>query len=147
MKKEFKLEDLPKHNIYQVPDDYFDRLPTRVMERTAAANKPAHAWLPGVWRPLRLAVAPLILLLVFVGVYFFSTEKIKQPQSYALGSLAEQEIVDYLHNREDLETSDFTELSTLSDQEFTADFLNVSSTAAEEELEYYHLRNIGDTEY
>ncbi|WP_439879839.1 hypothetical protein ACSX1A_11735 [Pontibacter sp. MBLB2868] len=144
MKKDFKLEDLPKHNVYQVPENYFDRLPTRVMERTAAAGKPEQAWLPSLWRPLRLAIAPLVLLLVFVGVYFFNIAPTTQEPQYALGPLAEQDIVDYLNNNEDLEVADFAEFSSLSDQELTADFLNISPTSAEKELEYY---NIKDLEY
>ena len=147
MKKEFKLENLPKHNVYKVPENYFDRLPMRVMERTASAGKQEQAWLPSLWKPVRLAIAPLILLLVFVGVYFFNMEEPHQPQPYAMSSLAEQEIVHYLNNSEDLESADFAELSALSDQEFMAEFLNISSTAAEEELEYYHTSDIRETEY
>jgi hypothetical protein len=142
LKNNFKLADIPKHNIYQVPDKYFDRLPTRVMERTAATDNAKHIQLPQVWRLFRLAVAPVVLVAVFVGVYYFNINKPAQKQTYALGPLAEQEILHYLNNHEDLEPADFAELSILSDQEVTAEFLNISSSAAEKELEYYHIKDL-----
>ncbi|WP_299820776.1 hypothetical protein [uncultured Pontibacter sp.] len=142
MKEDFKLDSLPKHNVYQVPEHYFDRLPTRVMERTTAAEKHIPAWQQGLWVSLRAVAAPLVLLLVFVGVFFFNVQDQDKDEFAAVQPLAEQEILDYLHYNEDLETADFAELSYLTKQEFTSDFLNISSTAAEAELEYYHIRNI-----
>jgi hypothetical protein len=142
--KKFKLEELPKHNIYQVPEGYFDRLPMRVMERTAGAEKAGSTWQPVLWRNLRLAIAPMILLLVFAGVYYFSADQPvpSTPANYALGSLAEQEIVDYLTYSTELETADFAGINVISKQDLTAEYLNVSAATAEEELEYYHIKNL-----
>jgi len=138
MRKDFKLSDVPKRNMYQVPEDYFDRLPTRIMARTAAAEVPQPAWQQSMWRPLRLALAPLVFLLVFVGVYYFNISKSPEQTTADFAALAEVEIVDYLTgNDAQLETADFAELTSLSNQELTADFLNVSQQAAEEELEYH----------
>ena len=142
MKEEFKLEHLPKHNIYQVPESYFDRLPTRVMERTAGASQTATGWQHRLLGSVRLAAAPLVLLLVFVGAFLFTLQQQKQDNNYAVQPLAEHDILDYLHYNEDLETADLAELSYLTKQEFTEDFLNISPTVAEEELEYYHIRYI-----
>ncbi|WP_230407060.1 hypothetical protein [Pontibacter cellulosilyticus] len=142
MKEDFKLDNLPKHNIYQVPEQYFDRLPMRVMERTAGAERQVPAWQQSLWAPLRTAIAPLVLLLVFVGAFIVTLQQQKQDEQYALQPLAEEEILDYLSYNEDLETADFAELSSMSKQDFTEDFLNISSVAAEEELEYYHIRHI-----
>lgn len=138
MKKDFKLSDIPKRNPYQVPENYFDRLPTRIMARTAAAEAPQPAWQQSLWRPLRLALAPLVLLLVFVSVYYLNISESPAPTVADFASLAEVEIVDYLtSNDTQLETADFAELNSLPSQELTADFLNVSQKAAEEELEYH----------
>ena len=145
MKKDIKLEDFPKHNIYQVPENYFDRLPMRVMERTTGAKENLPTWQQSVWLLLRPAIAPLVLLMVFAGVYFYSMQHSEQSSTnFALGPLAEQEILDYLNAQDDLETTDFSELKSISKQEFTVDFVNISSSVAEEELEYYHIRNIED---
>ena len=139
-----KLNDIPKHNIYEVPEGYFDRLPMRVMEQTAAKGAAAAPRFAGFWQPVRLVLAPLVLLLVFVGVFFFNidvTQQQPQPEYVSLGSIPEAEIVDYLDSYARLETSDFEDVS-LADQELTADFMNISSEAAEEELEYYQLNKL-----
>ncbi|OKL39949.1 hypothetical protein [Pontibacter flavimaris] len=143
MKKEVKLSDIPRRNPYQVPEGYFDRLPMRVMERTAAREQEQVAWLPNLWRPLRLAMAPLLLLLlVFVGVFYYSMTAGQEKQLMNLARVSDTEIVDYLSAYTTIETTDFAELNTLREQELPADVLNVSATAAEEELEYYNLNNI-----
>lgn len=140
--KDFNLSDLPKHNVYQVPEDYFDRLPTRIMARTAAA--PERKWLPvQVWQTVRVAMAPLVLLLLFVGVFYLA-DKSQTEQQFNLATVPNDEIVNYLTAYSTLESADLAELNTLQRQELTADFLNVSAADAEAELEYYHLR---DTDY
>ncbi|MDX5438131.1 MAG: hypothetical protein LPK03_13095 [Pontibacter sp.] len=141
MKEDFKLSDIPKRQPYQVPDGYFERLPMQMMEHVAAdEQKPA--WQQLWWRPLRLAVAPLVLLLMFVGVYFLNTPEQPEAQLVNLASVSDTDIVDYLSTYATLETTDFAELNTLQEQELPAEFLNVSATEAEAELEYYRLDNI-----
>lgn len=144
MKKDFKLEQLPKHNIYQVPEHYFDRLPMRVMEQTAQAEGTHISKLLVFWQTVRMAVAPVVLLMVFVGVYFFSMQQTTPPEQAIAGPLSSNDILEYLSYNTDLETTDFAELNSLSKQELTADFINISPTVAEEELEYYHLSNFED---
>ena len=145
MKKDIKLSDIPKHNVHQVPEGYFDRLPMRIMERTAAREQvAAAAWYTQLWRPVRYAVAPLVLLLLFVGVYFFNIQQEQQQVQQAgvtFSSLSNDEIYNYLDIYAQVDASDFEEYS-IADQELAADFLNVSSTTAEEELEYYPLHNL-----
>ena len=137
------LSDLPKHNVYQVPEDYFDRLPTRIMARTAAA--PKHQWLPTqVWQSLRMAVAPLMLLLLFVGVFYFSLQSQPEQQSLHIAAVSDTEIVYYLTTYATVESNDLAELNTLQQQELDSEFMNVSAADAEAELEYYNLK---DTEY
>ncbi len=142
MKDNFKLDELPKHNIYQVPENYFDRLPMRIMERTAAAPA-SHTWqINPIWRSLRMVVAPLVLLLVFLGVFYLNIPVKSDSGPLDLAALHNQEIVDYLSTYATLESEDFADLNTIEKQELTADVLNVSATTAEEELEYYHLNQI-----
>ncbi len=138
MNKDFKLSDIPKHNIYQVPDGYFDRLPMRVMERTAATATGSHVPVyTSLWQALQLAVAPLILLLVFTGVYFLSTPP-QHADDAKVAHLPDQEIVDYLTTYAKIETTDLADLS-VAERDMTSDFLNISPTVAESELEYYQL--------
>ncbi len=139
--KKFKLSDLPKHNVYKVPEGYFERLPMRVMERTAGAGEPEQAWFAAVWKPVRVAMAPLLLLAMFVGVYLFNVPSQPQPFTNSLSYVGEAEIVDYLSNDIYLETADFAELA-IANQEMTVDFLNISSASAERELDYYQLADL-----
>jgi hypothetical protein len=141
MKDDFKLNDIPKHNIYQVPENYFDRLPMRVMERTAAA--PTHYWqVSTFWKPVRIILAPLVLLLVFIGVFYLNVPSDNGIDNMNLATLQNDEIMEYLSTYAVLETNDFVNLNTIEEQEMTAEFLNISATTAEEELEYYNIKNI-----
>ncbi|WP_187261986.1 hypothetical protein [Pontibacter beigongshangensis] len=139
-----KLNEIPKKNIYKAPDGYFDRLPRQIMERTASRGTSAASSGFSIWKPVRLAFAPLVLLLVFVGVYFLNVKEQPQQsdfQSYA-SRLGETEILTYLSaSHVHLEPSDFEELN-LTEQEITSDFMNISPEVAEEELEYYQLSNL-----
>lgn len=141
MKDNFKLSDIPKHNIYQVPENYFDRLPMRVMERTTAA--PTRSRQTGVlWKPARMILAPLVLLLVFMGVFYLNMPSGNGIENMNLAMLQDHEIMEYLSTYAVLETNDFANLNAIEEQEIMADFLNVSPTTAEEELEYYNIKDI-----
>lgn len=143
MKKDIKLSDIPKRNPYQVPEGYFDRLPMRVMERTAAREQERFGWLPNLWQPLRLALAPLVLLLlVFVGVYYYSTPTEQDKLHLNLAAVPDTEIMNYLSTYATLETTDFAELNSLREQELPSEVLNISPKAAEQELEYSNLDHL-----
>lgn len=63
-----KLDDLPKKNIFEVPEGYFERLPGVIQSRTAAKTKStAYAW----GSALRYSLP--ILLLAAVGIFWFNT--------------------------------------------------------------------------
>ena len=55
MKPKFNLEELKRENVYNVPEDYFDKLPNRIMQRVTASPKASESlgWFP---KPLRLAL-------------------------------------------------------------------------------------------
>ncbi|GAB3532681.1 hypothetical protein GCM10027443_16840 [Pontibacter brevis] len=141
MKKDMKISDIPKRNVHQVPDGYFDRLPMQVMERTAAREQvTAAGWFAPFWQAARYAVAPLILLFLLFGVYFLNVQP-EQQSTVNVASLSDEEIMVYLDTYAQVDAIDFEEHS-IADQELAVEFLNVSSTTAEEELEYYKLHDI-----
>ena len=142
MKKEIKLSDIPKHQVHRVPEGYFDRLPMRIMERTAAREHiAATPWQARLWQPVRYALAPLLLLVLFVGVFLFSAQEAPQQNGLSVASLSDQEIMNYLSTYAQMETADLEEYLS-ADQELAADFLNVSPSAAEDELLYYQLDDL-----
>ncbi|MFD2247231.1 hypothetical protein [Pontibacter ruber] len=142
-KQHIRLEDIPKRNIYEVPEGYFDSLPMRVMDRVAAPESAAAAWYTSFWRPLRLAMAPLALLLAFAVVYVLNMQSDSEKHIANLAAVGDKEIVDYLSTYAVLESSDLAEVHSISGQVLPADFLNVSASSAEEELEYARLDTTG----
>lgn len=60
-----KLEDIPKQNIFEVPDGYFDRLPLNIQERLAKPAAPGFSWQPA----LRFALP--VLLLAGFGIFWY----------------------------------------------------------------------------
>lgn len=142
MKKGIKLSDIAKNNVYQVPEGYFERLPMHIMARTAAQERiAASPWQEQLWLPVRFALAPLLLLLLFAGVYFFGGQQAPHRDRFHMAALSDQEIVDYLDADAQVETMDLEEHLT-ADLSLASDFLNVSSITAEEELEYYTLNDL-----
>lgn len=142
MKQNIKLDDIPKRSIYQVPEGYFDRLPMCVMERVSGPERVTAPWYASLWSPLRLALAPLALLLVLSLVYVLNMKDESENHTASLATVADTEIVDYLSTYAVLESTDLAEINSLSGKELPADFLNVSANTAEEELEYAQLNNI-----
>lgn len=55
-----KLDDLPKHVDYKVPDGYFDQLPLRIQNRIGSPHR--HGWKPGIAWATRLAIPAIIIL-------------------------------------------------------------------------------------
>jgi len=61
-----KLDEIPKKNIFEVPDDYFDRLPMKIQARL---EKPAQTQSGSVWNvAFRYALPSLVA--VFALVHF-----------------------------------------------------------------------------
>lgn len=64
------LENIPKKNIFEVPDGYFDHLPMKVQERIgASAQRQRAGWFPA----LKYAL-PVILLAGF-GIFWYQVNK------------------------------------------------------------------------
>ena len=63
-----KLEDLPKHVNYKVPDGYFDSLPGRIQAKVSEGREPA--WRFNLGFSLRYAL-PLVALLG-VGIFWYN---------------------------------------------------------------------------
>ncbi len=96
-----KLEDIPKKNMFKVPDGYFDQLPGIIQTRTNAAPKnPVFLWSMG-WK-LALPVA----LIAVVGVLWFSN--ITTTVEDELVTIDTSDLVAYLEQTE-LEHEDLME--------------------------------------
>lgn len=90
-----RLEDIPKENIYQVPEGYFERLPQKVQARIESSH-PKHLSIR--WgMALRLAIP--IVAFAAVGIFWWQSNRTIEDQ---LGTIELDQLAYYL------EDSDFT---------------------------------------
>jgi hypothetical protein len=106
-----KLEDIPKHNPFSVPDGYFDKLPgviqARIAERTVEKQT-----LPYFRYALQYAL-PVVALIVVAVLYF--TPKEAESYNDILASVSTEQLAAYLADS-DITTNDILESAGL-DQE------------------------------
>jgi hypothetical protein len=141
-----KLDDLPKKNIYQVPDRYFDQLPGRVMarvrEKESASNPVA---MLAFWRQpyLRAGLAALAFLLTFIFLFTLQSNQPQPgtPSDVLLADVTEKEALDYLMVSDQLETQDLTGLP-LPDQDLSHEFIQVSQDELQQAVENEELGDI-----
>jgi hypothetical protein len=140
-----KLDDLPKKNIYPVPDRYFDQLPGRVMARVRekeSANNPVT--MLTFWRQpfLRGALAGLALVLSFIFIYTFRFDPPQPtPNDVLLSDVTEKEALEYLMASDQLEAQDLTGLP-LSDEDLSHEFIQVSQEELQQAVENEDLGDI-----
>jgi len=105
-----KLDEIPKKNIFEVPDGYFDRLPMKIQARL---EKPAQTPSGPVWS-LALRYALPSLFAVFALVYFF------RPKSYEpeelLSGIASEHLIAFLNDSE-INESDLLEAANFDEAE------------------------------
>jgi hypothetical protein len=101
-----KLEDIPKKNIFEVPEGYFEKLPGIIQARVA---KPE----PTRWFVPALKFALPILAFLAVGIFWFTSQTGKSIEDQLSGIQTEQ-LIAYLDDS-DLTMDDLAETVTWSD--------------------------------
>ncbi len=101
----FNLDDLPKQNIFKVPENYFNDLPMRIQAQTSGKSKvvPLISWSKKrTWGSIAACTA--------VGILGYFTLMPNQDSlgNEALAGVQNQEIVNYLI-QENLNQGDFAE--------------------------------------
>lgn len=92
-----KLEDIPKKEVFRVPDGYFDRLPGVIQARVSTAQEPAAVWLP------RLSYALPVVLLVAIGIFWYrSSPTVLGPSEVTaqLETIQAGQLASFLEDRE-----------------------------------------------
>jgi len=107
-----KLEDIPKKNIFEVPEGYFERLPGIIQTRTSS-SRPSPVGIPFWGKALRYALP--VVLLIGAGIFWyqnisFSTHVNVQTE---LASSESDQLAAYLDDHE-LTTDDLVETVTWS---------------------------------
>jgi len=105
-----KLEDIPKKNIFEVPDGYFDRLPMKIQARVET-TKEIHS-IP-VWNfALRYALPVVIAGLALV--YYFRPRP-NQTEDL-LASISNENLIAFL-DESDIDESDLLEIANFNESD------------------------------
>lgn len=111
-----KLNDIPKKNIYEVPDGYFDKLPGVIQSRVAAKETIQ----PSFIYYFRYHIQVLVLAIAMIGVWIFRTNiKDDKNAEELLASVDTPSLIAYLEDV-DVTTDELLESFSLSTEEVTA---------------------------
>jgi len=102
-----KLEDIPKKNIFEVPEGYFEKLPGIIQSRVA---KPVPT--PWYWTPAIKFALPVVALIA-VGIFWFTSQSGETIEQQLAGIQTEQ-LIAYLDDG-DLQIEELAETVTWSD--------------------------------
>jgi hypothetical protein len=101
-----KLEDIPKKNIFEVPEGYFDQLPGVIQSRVATKSSSRLSW------TVSLRYALPVVIIVAVGILWFSNKGISQGTiETQLETIQDDQLTIYL-NDPDLASEDLAETTT-----------------------------------
>jgi len=104
-----KLEDIPKKEIFEVPEGYFENLPGIIQARVATQHK-ARDIRPVFSYALRYAL-PVVVLFV-LGIFWFNRQSQMTSAESILASIQTEDLVAYL-NDADVTTEELLEDATL----------------------------------
>jgi hypothetical protein len=93
-----KLEDIPKKQVFDVPDGYFDKLTSTIQARVAekeSRGATAFLSLPGV---VRYALPALVL--AAIGIFWFQNNTSQKDPESILASVSTEDLVAYLNDSE-----------------------------------------------
>ena len=114
-----KLEDIKKKDIFQVPDGYFDSLPTIIQSRITDKEE---GWIPVLTSSLKYALP--VLALTVTLLWFFKAEPGTTPEEM-LATVNPVDIAEYIQSME-INNDDFLEMLDYS--EINADSLNLQES-------------------
>jgi hypothetical protein len=109
-----KLEDMPKNHPFNVPDNYFDKLPGIIQARVAEPSVQQAS--PYVRYALRYAM-PVIALIVVAVLYFMP--KAQENTDALLASVSTEQLALYLEDS-DLTTDEILDAAELDDESVEA---------------------------
>jgi hypothetical protein len=90
-----KLEDIPKRDIFKVPDGYFESLPSIIQARVA---KKERAWAPLLHTSLKYA---LPILAIAVGIFWFMpATKVTNDTEQLLAAIHPTDLIEYIQESE-----------------------------------------------
>lgn len=122
-----KLEDIPKKNIFETPDGYFDGLPGIIQARIAAESKPVSTSMSFGF-VLRVAL-PVLAIGLAIFMIFRENDPVGQPEDL-LATVSSEQLSIYLVE-DDFSTEELLDNLDLS----TLDINALNEEAIDEELD------------
>lgn len=107
-----KLEDLPKKQVFNAPDGYFDNLPQRIQQRIAESTPRRTAW----YFQYKLQYALPVIMLTILGIWMMPESKNSSDIEAMLASVETQEILNYL-DQSDLTTEELLQDGLFSNED------------------------------
>jgi hypothetical protein len=137
------LENIPKKEVFNVPDGYFDSLPLKIQARISGEKAEAQ---PGFFVRYRLQYALPVIALLSIGIYWFAAQSGNEDPETILASVQTEELVAYLNGSE-LTTDDLlehVEFNELDAQEIESEVyeLNFGTEDLDEALGDFDIENI-----
>jgi len=135
-----KLEEIPKKNIFEVPDGYFDQLALKIQAKTEtiSPSKTVSGW------TLALRYA-LPLLLLVIGSIIVLKPKAVQDTEQLLAAIPTEHLVAYLHESEIAE-AELLEAINFDDKDVDSLNVHVHNQYATDDLEMNEIKSVLENE-
>lgn len=128
-----KLDDIPRKNIFEVPDGYFDKLPGIIQSRVASRDKQSR---PVFGFALRLAVPLMLVMFIAAVVWLYQPGTDVNPENI-LASVQTEDLVAYL-SEADITTDELLDYIVLDAE----DALQIEGSVYEFQLDDYNMEDI-----
>jgi hypothetical protein len=93
-----KLEDIPKKQVFDVPEGYFEKLTSTIQARVAEKESRRAITLLSLPAVIRYALPALVL--VAVGIFWFQNNASQTDAESILASVSTEDLVAYLNDSE-----------------------------------------------
>lgn len=140
-----KLEDIPKKEIFNVPEGYFEKLPAAIQTRVAERSTTAQA---SIFVRYRLQYAIPVVLLMAFGIYWLNSPAEATDVNTLLASVNTEQMIAYL-NESDISTEDLMEhlgtdelLPESDAEEDTGDYLDPDTVELDHVFDDIDFENI-----
>lgn len=136
-----KLEEIPKKNVFEVPDGYFDQLALKIQAKTETIS-PAKRTISGWSFALRYAL-PVVLLTI--GGIVVLKPKAVQDTEQMLASIPTEHLIEYLHESEIAE-AELLEAINFDDKDVDSLNVHVHDQYATDDLEMKEVKSVLENE-
>jgi hypothetical protein len=135
-----KLEDIPKKNIYEVPDGYFDQLALKIQARIEVSSPSRSV---GAWTlALRYALPAVIVAIALV--FIFRPGSMQDPEQL-LASIPTEHLVAYLDDSE-ISEQDLLEIIKFDDADADSLSMQVQDEYLLDDFEESEYKNVLENE-